>query len=170
MSVEPAGAPGRVTRRPAGPEDVEFCFRVYAGTRAEELRVVADWSEAQKEAFLRQQFDAQDRYYREHYRNAEFLVLEHEGRPVGRLYVARWDDEIRLMDIAMLPEHRGRGLGTQVLLELLDEGRGAGKPVRIHVERFNPALRLYERLGFRALEDRGVYLFLEWSPGTTPPG
>lgn len=153
----------RVGRRPAGPADAEFCYRVYAGTRQEELEPTG-WSDEQKDAFLRQQFEAQDRYYREHYAGADFLVLEFEGRPVGRLYVVRWPDEIRLIDIALLPAERGRGLGSSVLGELLAEGRAAAKPVRIHVERFNPALRLYERLGFRAVADRGVYLFLEWSP------
>jgi GNAT superfamily N-acetyltransferase len=153
-----------VARRPVTPGDREFCYRVYAGTRVEELAVVSDWNDAQREAFLRQQFEAQDAYYREHYKTAEFLVLEHEGQAVGRLYVDRWPAEIRLMDVALLPEARGRGLGTVVLRELQDEASAAGKPLRIHVERYNPALRLYERLGFRVLEDRGVYLFLEWQP------
>lgn len=126
--------------------------------------MVADWNEEQKAAFLRQQFEAQDAYYREHYAGAEFLILEWDGQAVGRLYVDRWPGEIRLMDVALLPEARGQGVGTRLLRELQDEARAAGKPLRIHVERFNPALRLYERLGFRVLEDRGVYLFLEWSP------
>lgn len=150
-----------VARRPLTPEDAEFSFRVYAGTRSEEL-AVTDWDDAQKEAFLRQQWGAQTAYYRENYPGAEFLVLEHDGHAVGRLFLHRRADEIRLVDIALLPEQRGRGLGRTVLLEVLDEARRAGKAVRIHVERFNPALRLYERLGFRVLEDRGVYLFLEW--------
>jgi ribosomal protein S18 acetylase RimI-like enzyme len=156
-----------VVRRPAEPADREFCFRVYASTRAEELAQVADWDDAQREAFLRQQFEAQDAYYREHYRTAEFMVLEHAGKPVGRLYVDRWPGEIRLMDVALLPGARGRGLGGALLRELQGEARAAGKPLRIHVERFNPALRLYERLGFRVLEDRGVYLFLEWVPAAS---
>ncbi len=159
----------RVTRRLAGPDDREFCCRVYASTRAEELAVVSDWDDEQKAAFLRQQFEAQDAYYREHYENAEFLVLEHDGRAVGRLYLHRRADEIRLMDVALLPDARGHGLGTRLLGELQDEARTVGQPLRIHVERFNPALRLYERLGFRVLEDRGVYLFLEWAPESTAP-
>lgn len=153
----------QVARRPLTPGDAEFSFRVYAGTRAEEL-AVTDWDDARKEAFLRQQWSAQTEYYRENYPGAEFLVLEHDGRAVGRLFLHRRADELRVVDIALLPEDRGRGLGRTVLLEVLEEARAAGKAVRIHVERFNPALHLYERLGFRLLEDRGVYLFLEWSP------
>ena len=68
------------------------------------------------------------------------------------------------MDVALLPAYRGRGVGTQLLEQILAEGRQLNLPVTIHVERFNHALRLYERLGFRVEEDKGVYLFLKWTP------
>jgi ribosomal protein S18 acetylase RimI-like enzyme len=152
-----------VELRPAGPQDAELLFRVYASTRVEELSVVA-WDDAQKEAFLRAQFDAQDRWYREHYERASFDVVLVGGEPGGRLYVHRGQSEIRIVDIALLPEHRGGGVGTALLRDLLDEAAAAGKCVTIHVERFNPALRLYEQLGFAVAEDKGVYLLLEWSP------
>jgi ribosomal protein S18 acetylase RimI-like enzyme len=86
--------------------------------------------------------------------------------------VARWPEELRVVDIALLPEFRRRGIGTGLLRALLEEEAGRGLPVRIHVERFSPALALYERLGFRLLEDRGVYLFLECrasQPGRMDP-
>ena len=143
--------------RPAEPADREFLYRVYAGTRTEELAVVP-WDEAQKEAFLRSQFDAQDRWYREHYARATFEVVVVDGEPAGRLYLHRGESEIRIVDIALLPEHRGNGVGTALLRDLLAE---ADRRVTIHVERFNPALRLYERLGFTLAEDKGVYLLLE---------
>ena len=73
-------------------------------------------------------------------------------------------DEIRLIDIALLLEHRNAGIGARLLQDLLAEAAQAGKPVRIHVEKFNPALRLYERLGFTPIEDQGVYLLMQWSP------
>jgi ribosomal protein S18 acetylase RimI-like enzyme len=149
--------------RPARAEDRDFLLRVYASTREEELRVV-DWSDEQKAAFVQQQFEAQDAYYREHYDPASFDVIEVDGEPAGRLYVARWEDEIRIMDIALIPEHRGRGTGTALLRDLLDEGARSGKRVSIHVEMNNPALRLYERLGFAPIEERGVYLLLEATP------
>ena len=136
---------------------------VYAASREDELALVS-WSEAQKEAFLRQQFDAQDAHYRAHYDNARFDVIEVDGEPAGRLYVARWDDEIRIMDIALLPDYCGKGIGTQLLRELLDEGARTGKRVSIHVEKNNPALRLYVRLGFVPVGDRGVHLLMEVSP------
>jgi ribosomal protein S18 acetylase RimI-like enzyme len=146
---------------PAGPEDFDFLARVYASTRAEELAPVP-WPDELKTAFLRAQFEAQDKYYRENYTTAEFLVILDGDVPAGRLYVDRWPDEIRLMDIALLPEHRGKGLGTRLLRDLQQEARTAGKPLRIHVERMNPALGLYKRLGFRQVEDRGVYWLMEW--------
>jgi ribosomal protein S18 acetylase RimI-like enzyme len=149
--------------RPAAPEDDALLRRVYASVRDGELAVAA-WTDEQREAFLAHQFDAQDAYYREHYTNTSFHVIEVDGEPAGRLYVARWDDEIRIMDIALLPEYRGKGIGTRLLGELLDEGSRTSKRVSIHVEKHNPALRLYERLGFAPVADRGVYLLLEAPP------
>ncbi len=141
-----------ITLRPIEADDEAFLYRVYAATREAELARV-EWDAAQREAFLRQQFAAQHRYYQEHYADTAFQVILVDGRAAGRLYVARWPDEIRIVDIALLPEHRNARIGTALLRELLAEGTRAGKPVSIHVERFNPALRLYERLGFRA---RGI--------------
>lgn len=89
-----------------------------------------------------------------------------DGVPAGRLYVHRGDAEIRIVDIALLPEHRGGGIGTALLEELLAEADTSGKSVTIHVERQNRALRFYERLGFSVAEDKGVYLFLERQPAT----
>lgn len=154
---------GTITLRPVQPDDLEFLYRVYASTRQEELAPV-DWSGEEKEGFLRMQFTAQHAYYQEHYADGQFLVVLVEGEPAGRLYVARWPEEIRLIDIALLPEYRGKGIGTGLLRDLFAEAEAAGKSVTIHVERFNPALRLYERLGFRCVADKGVYLFMEWRP------
>jgi ribosomal protein S18 acetylase RimI-like enzyme len=149
--------------RTAEAEDRDFLLRVYASTREEELRVV-DWGAEQKAAFVEMQFDAQDAYYREHYHPATFDVIEVDGEPAGRLYVARWEDEIRIIDIALLPEHRGRGIGTALLRALLEEAAEAGKRLSIHVELNNPARRLYERLGFAPVEERAVYVLMEAAP------
>ena len=140
--------------------DLPFLFRLYASTREEELAGV-EWPSEQKEAFVRQQFEAQHAWYQENYAGASFDVIEVDGEPAGRLYVARWENEVRIVDISLLPEHRGRGLGGALLAELFAEADAAGKPVSVNVERFNPALRLYHRLGFAFREDKGVYLLLE---------
>jgi ribosomal protein S18 acetylase RimI-like enzyme len=155
--------PEGVTLRPVREEDAEFLFRVYAGTRVEELAVVP-WSEEQKEAFLRMQFRAQDTDYHRSYPDAAFLVIESDGAPAGRLYVHRRRNEIAVVDVALVPEYRGRGIGGALLRGLMAEAAAAGLPVRLHVERFNPAQRLYARLGFRPLADHGVYLLMEWRP------
>lgn len=153
-----------VSFRPIAPEDMDFLLQVYRSTREDEMAMVVDWSSEMKDAFIRQQFNAQHAWYQEHYTGAEFLVILVNGVPSGRLYVHRREKEIRLVDITLLPEYRNTGLGTAVLRDLLAEGEAAGKPVTIHVEIYNPAMRLYERLGFRPIEERGPYRLLEWRP------
>jgi ribosomal protein S18 acetylase RimI-like enzyme len=125
---------------------------VYASTREEELRVVP-WTAAEKEAFLRMQFDAQDSHYRAHYKGATLDVILVGGVAAGRLYVYRTPSEIRVMDIAVLPEFRRRGLGERIFRDLFAEADGLGKRVTIHVEVQNAARRLYDRLGFRVIDE-----------------
>jgi ribosomal protein S18 acetylase RimI-like enzyme len=153
----------RLTLRPVRADDAEFLYRLYASTREEELRPVP-WDAGRKAAFLRQQFDAQTRHYGAHYPQDGFSVVEVDGRPAGRLYVDRGPDEVRIVDVSLLPGHRGAGLGTALLRDVLAEAQAARRRVTIHVERHNPALRLYARLGFAPVQDLGVYLFLEWRP------
>ncbi len=150
-----------ISYRPITANDEEFLYRVYASTRTEELAQTG-WEEAQREALLRMQFRAQQAHYQSYYADAQFQIILHNAEPIGRLYIAYWKNEIRVVDIALLPAYRGRGYGAAILTRILSEGEKAGLPVRIHVEKFNPALRLYERLGFRAIEDKGVYWFMEW--------
>lgn len=156
-----------VVTRPIEDRDLPFLYRVYASTRADELAQV-DWSAEQKSAFLRMQFEAQRAYYEEQFPAADFRTIVVDGQPGGRLYVDRRPDEIRIIDIALLPEHRGSGIGTALMREILDEARARGTPVRIHVEQLNPALRLYQRLGFYRVETQGVYILMEWSPPGVP--
>lgn len=158
----------RYTLRPIAPEDRDLLLRVYASTREEEL-AMTDWDEARKAEFLAGQFAAQDTWYRERYPGATLDVIEAGGQPAGRLYVHRREREIRLMDIALLPEFRGAGLGTAILGDLFAEAAAAGKTLTIHVEMYNPALRLYERLGFRRIGEHGVYLLMEWTPPDREP-
>jgi ribosomal protein S18 acetylase RimI-like enzyme len=155
-----------VTLRAVGPGDEDFLFRVYASTRTEELAPVP-WTAEQKVAFVRQQFQAQSVDWGRNYPNAEFSVIEVEGIPAGRFYVDRRQDEIRLVDIALLPNFRRAGIGTGLIRDLLARAQAQGVPVTIHVEVFNPARALYERLGFEKVEDRGMYLFMRWSPTAT---
>jgi GNAT superfamily N-acetyltransferase len=145
-----------VLLRPERPEDERFIFRLYASTRTEELAQVP-WSDEQKAAFLDMQLRAQLTDYRRNYPDAEWLVMEFAGEPVGRLYLHRRDASHHVLDIALLPQQRGRGIGGAVIRALLDEAAGVGKPVTVHVEKYNPAMRLYRRLGFVTDQDQGVY-------------
>lgn len=151
----------RPSLRPATPDDRPFLWQVYASTRTDELAQVA-WPEEHKQAFLDQQFNAQDAHYRTYYPTAQFMVIECAGEPVGRLYLADWPGEIRIMDIALLPAFRGRGWGTALLQAVLEQARVRGLAVSIHVEKFNPAYRLYTRLGFRPVGEHGIYDLLRW--------
>ena len=152
-----------LTLREATPEDEAFLLRVYADSRREELALVP-WTDEQQHAFLASQFAAQYRYYREHYDGAAYHVVLADGQPVGRLFVARWPSEIRIMDIALLTERRGKGIGTRLLAALCDEADTTAVPMSIHVEKQNRARGLYRRLGFEEHEDRGVYELLVRPP------
>ena len=145
--------------------DLPLLARIYASTRADELAPVP-WGEAQKAAFLDMQFRAQHAHYQQYYPDADWLVIMRGGEDIGRLYLERLPREHRIIDIALLPEHRGCGLGEALLRDLLDEAAGAGRGVEIHVEKQNPAMRLYRRLGFITEQDKGVYDLMRW---TAPP-
>jgi GNAT superfamily N-acetyltransferase len=153
-----------VSLRPVEPSDAAFLFELYAGTRAAELDQV-EWSDSQKQAFLRHQFDAQHRAYAETYAGGDFLVILSDGVPAGRLYLVRWPAEIRIVDIVLLPAYRGRGVGGGLIRDIQEEAASTRRAVSIHVERFNPAKGLYERLGFRLAAERdAVYLLMRWEP------
>ena len=151
-----------ISLRPITPEDESFLAGLYASTRTEEL-AQTNWSDEQKAMFCRIQFTAQTADYRANYPDASFQIIERNGVAAGRLLVMRSDDAIHVIDIALMPEHRGSGIGTRLLKELQKEARAAGKKLSIYVERFNPARRLYDRLGFQQVEEREVYLLLHWS-------
>lgn len=156
-----------VTLRPITDADRGFLHRLYATTREDELKPVP-WTPEQKAEFVRHQFEAQHQFWQENYKDTSWDLILLDGQPAGRLYVARWADDIRIVDIALMPEHRGGGLGTRLLREILAEGDASGRKVSIHVEVYNPARRLYERLGFVQAGDRGVYLLMERPPAAVP--
>jgi len=154
-----------VTLRSLREDDEQFLFGVYASTRAEEL-AITPWSPVQKEDFLRMQFNAQTQYYRQVYPGMDYRIILHDGVPAGRFIVASLEDELRLIDISLLPEHRNAGIGRMLVQALIDEAHGLDKSVRIHVEHSNRAMHLYERLGFRRVADKGVYVMMEWNHQT----
>lgn len=154
-----------ITLRPEQPEDTSFVFQLFSETRLADIASLP-WSESQKETFLQQQFALQVRHYRTTYSAARFSIIQHENMPknmpIGRFYVDRSDHEIRVIDITIAPAYRARGIGSELLQSLVSEARTTGQAVRLHVERRNQAMRLYERLGFRQILDTGVYVEMEW--------
>jgi RimJ/RimL family protein N-acetyltransferase len=152
-----------ISFRPAGPDDEAFLLKLYASTRSDELAAVP-WTEDQREAFLKMQLAAQQQHYQGRYPNAEHRIILSDDRAVGRLYVARLDQEIRIVDIALLAEERGRGIGSRIIKDLMDEAMRVGKPLRVYVESFNPSLRLFERLGFSKVGEQDFYLLMAWQP------
>jgi ribosomal protein S18 acetylase RimI-like enzyme len=155
-----------VTLRPAEGKDQPFMLRVYASTREPELEA-SGMPREQWGQFVEHQFEAQSRAYQS-YEDTSFEVVLVAGEPAGRLIVARWPEELRVVDIALLPEYRGRGIGGTLMRQLIEEADDRGVKTSIHVERFNPAQRLYTRLGFRPVAEAGdVYLLLERPPAAT---
>lgn len=152
-----------VTLRPVTDQDREFLIGVYAAARDEELSQV-DWADGQRDAFVRMQFDAQDSEYRRHNPNGTFDVIEVHGRPAGRLYVDRRPGDIRIVDISLLPEFRGLGVGGRLIARLQVEAAASDRIVSIHVEIHNRAAELYARMGFTVAAELGVYRRMEWSP------
>ena len=139
--------------------DLPFLVALYRSTREAELSVTP-WSEAEKQVFIDMQFRAQHAHYRQHYPEALWMIIEARGKAVGRLYLSRWPREHRIVDIALVPAARGQGFGSAILADLVADAAAEGKPVSIHVEKTNPAMSLYRRLGFLPVEDKGVYELL----------
>ncbi len=167
LAVPAALAEQGFALRPETETDLPFLRQLYISTRWDEVSAAADWPDAQKIAFLESQFALQRHHYLNHYANASFDVIEQHGAPAGRLYVDRQERTLLIVDIALLPQWRGRGIGTALIEALFAEARAVGKEVSISVEKFNPAQRLYRRLGFRPYAEDDVYWFMYWS--SDPP-
>jgi ribosomal protein S18 acetylase RimI-like enzyme len=151
-----------ITLRPVRPENASFLFSIYASTRVEEL-ARTPWNAEQRQAFLKMQFAAQQLHYQSYYPDAVHTLVLLDGQPIGRSYLAREDLEIRILDLTLLPEYRGAGIGARLVQDLMAEAALAGKSLAIYVESFNPSLRLFERLGFYK-EENGIYFLMEWRP------
>lgn len=156
-----------ITCRPMADGDLPFAERVYASTRSEELARTA-WPPEQIDAFLALQHRAQHAHYRAHYPEAEWLIVERDGEAVGRLYLAEWEEDLRIVDISLLPAARGQGIGGAIVADLIAAAHRAGRKVSIHVEQHNPARRLYARLGFTPVEERGAYILMECPAPAAP--
>ena len=152
-----------VTLRPVSPEDEAFLQGVYASTREQEMAMVP-WDEAQKDAFIKMQFAAQQQDYSSRFPEARHSIIVVDDVSAGRLYVAEMEDAIKILDITVLPSHRSRGVGSFLIKELCAAATAARKPLQIYVEGFSPSLRFFERAGFSRVGESGFNLLMEWSP------
>jgi ribosomal protein S18 acetylase RimI-like enzyme len=149
-----------ISLRPYQENDRDFLFKLYASTRVDEIAPFG-WPAAQQEAFLRMQFTSQQQWYSMSYAQAEHQIIEQDGAPIGHLMVSREKQAATLVDIALLPEHRGKGIGGALVRELIEQCDQQKLPLRLQVLRTNPALRLYERLGFLRTAEDQVYIQME---------
>ncbi|MFC3193816.1 GNAT family N-acetyltransferase [Marinicella sediminis] len=160
---KPKKLPSDIHFKAMSDDDMAFLSELYRTTRWEEVQQ-APWNDEQRTAFLHQQFTAQHEHYLTHYPHAEKLLILRHDECIGRIYIDRDEVSICLIDVALLPDYKHRGIGTALLLELLAEAREQAKKVVIHVENFNPAYAWYVKHGFQQVEDKGVYQYMEWYP------
>ena len=149
----------QLSLREATAADDPFLLAVYASTRIDELEGLG-WNDDQKQAFIKMQFLARERVYP----RGDNRIILLNGRPAGRMLVERSEATILLIDIALLTEYRNAGIGSRLIQDLMKEATAAGKSIQLHVVASSPAVRLYERLGFRSTGDEAAYLEMTWVP------
>lgn len=143
--------------------DKDFLLELYQSSRGDDLRGLG-WDEDRISEFLSFQHEAQQVFYQTDYQQAFDEVILIGGEPAGRLMVDRREHEIRCVEIALLPAHRGAGVGTLLIQRLQDEASQANKPLRLQVIRFSRAVDLFERLGFVRTSETGTHFQMEWRP------
>lgn len=155
---------GRLTLRPATGEDAQFLLAVYESTRADELAQV-EWPPGQRDVFIKWQFETQRREYDTRFPDAEYDVILIDNQPAGRIWIGRDNTQVRLLDIALLPEFQNRKAGTTLIRRLMTVAKSGNIPLRHMVFVLNDdAHRFYERMGFVIIEDLGAYKHMEYNP------
>jgi len=149
--------------RPVEPGDRDFLILLFASARETEIANL-DWDGAQRKTFLEMQFNAQQTHYQNHFLHREHHLILHDNQPIGMVDVAYEPGEIRVLDIILRLENRNGGIGTSLMNYLLEESDRSARPVRLYVEKFNPVLSLYNRLGFQVIDDTGVHYHMERNP------
>lgn len=161
--TEGAPIPG-LRIRLAEPADEETLFAVFASSREREMEPMMLPPEM-KEHMLRLQYDGQLGSYGHTFPDSRIWVLEMEGMTAGRLVLEYRRDEIWVVDIAILPDHRNAGLGGAILRRLMDQATASGRILRGSVSPYNPARALYRRMGVRELgQGHEPMIPLEWRP------
>lgn len=143
--------------------DFTFLLSLYRTTREWELNLL-DWTDEQKDHFVLSQFNAQRLHYRKYYPDASFDLVLYKGEKIGRFYIEEWPSQFRIIDITLYPQFCGQSIGSLLIKKLMQQAVETGKNISIHVERNNPALRLYERLNFKKIDELNIYNLMEWRP------
>jgi ribosomal protein S18 acetylase RimI-like enzyme len=164
----PTSSSRLISFRPVTGDDHALVLAIYRSTRTEELELVSWWTDEQKNAFVQMQLDAQHSHYRVTFPQAKYSIVLVDHRPVGRIYVAELENELRILDLTLLAEERNFGIGSQLLSRLLEQSRQLQKPLSIHVENFNRSLTLLERLGFRKVSETGIYFLMQHAAEQSP--
>jgi len=146
-------------------DDLPLMQAVFASTRAEEMALTG-WPPELKQGFLQMQFEAQAADYERRFPASRCQVIEWQGQAVGRLWIARVEQRLHLLDISLLPEAREQGLGTRLLQDLQQQARALGLPLSLQVLLGNPARRLYARLGFVPDGAPTAYQAMIWRAGS----
>ena len=150
--------------RPVEEKDTAFIEVVYRTTREIELNYT-NWSEHQKDAFISMQSAAQLADYKTKCPDAIFQVIIYNKKDVGRFFTCETENDIHLLDISLLPEFTGKGIGTSLLRRLIQRSNKVQKKISLHVEPSNPALKWYQELGFIHIKDNGRFYYMEREPG-----
>lgn len=141
--------------------DLAFIQELFVSRRWAEVSAVPGWSDAQRRAFLHSQAQLQRQHYERYYPSAQFLIIEQAGNPIGRLCVDQQADQVRIVDIALLPAWHGQGIGSSLLRAVLAQADANHQCCALSVEQGSPARRLYQRLGFRAHAESGLYIQMQ---------
>ena len=158
---------GQVTFRIIADEDKAFLRDVYADSRAWELAHTT-WSEKEFREFLDKQFDLQTIGYQQSFIGAIHRIIQLDGVDIGRLIVLRTDELLRIIDLSIMTDYRGRGIGADILKSLINEAVGGKVPVKLSVERGNPAINLYKRLDFKPVAMNANHIEMIWQPDLRP--
>ncbi len=159
----PGFASPSVCFRPVSVRDRDLLLRIYASTRERELALVP-WDAGQKALFLQHQFAAQDRHYKAYFPDAEYSIVVHNGNDAGRIFVTRDEAQIHVLEFTILPEHRGAGVGTEVVRRLQAEARGKALPLTTYLDQFSDSQAWLEKRGFTRMADEGIHYKMQWTP------
>ena len=150
-----------LTLRPTRADDQEFLYRLFYSVHTEKLRLVP-LGEEEKTKLVELMYQGFTRHYSSLAPVSDDRLILLNNESIGRMILLQTREEIRLADLAILPEYRKRGIGSALIGQVQTESMMSKRPVRLQVAQFDRALGLYRRLGFYKTDVEGPYIHLEW--------